>query len=43
MIDFEILQKRNIKEHNPNWTQVPDHSYKVLIIAALGKPPASYQ
>ena len=22
----------NIKEHNPNWRQIPDHPYRILII-----------
>ena len=21
-----------IKEHNPNWPEIPDHSYRILII-----------
>ena len=25
-----MLQK-NIKEHNPNWLQIPDHPYRILI------------
>ena len=24
--------KENIKEHNPNWQQIPDHPYRILII-----------
>ena len=31
-----ILQKQNIKEHNPNWPQSSDHSYKKLIIGESG-------
>ena len=27
-----MLKKKNIKEHNPNWPQIPDHPYKILII-----------
>ena len=23
---------KNIKEHNPNWVQIPDHPYLILII-----------
>ena len=23
------LQKKNIKEHNPNWPQIPDHPYRI--------------
>ena len=33
MINFDDATKENIKEHNPNWLQNPDHrSYRVLII-----------
>ena len=34
MINFddETLIKENIKEHNPNWQQIPDHPYRILII-----------
>ena len=31
MLKFDIL-KEIIKEHNPNWSQIPDHSYRILII-----------
>ena len=31
MINFDVV-KENIKEHNPNWPQIPDHSYRILII-----------
>ena len=27
-----ILQNRKIKEHNPNWPEIPDHPYRILII-----------
>ena len=26
------LYKKNIKEHNPNWPQIPDHPYRILTI-----------
>ena len=32
MINFDDVVKENIKEHNPNWLQIPNHSYRVLII-----------
>ena len=35
MIDFDIV-KENIKEHNPNWPQILDHSYWILIIGGSG-------
>ena len=36
MINFEDLTKENIKEHNPNWPQIPDHPYRILIIGGSG-------
>ena len=32
MINFDDVTKENIKEFNPNWPQIPDHPYKLLII-----------
>ena len=32
MINFDDLTKGNIKEHNPNWPQIRDHSYRILTI-----------
>ena len=32
MIKFNDATKENIKEHNPNWPQIPDHPYIILII-----------
>ena len=31
-----ITKKNNIKKHNPNWPQMPDHLYKILIIGSFG-------
>ena len=36
MINFDDVTKENIKEHNPNWPQIPDHSYRILIITGSG-------
>ena len=36
MIDFDDATKENIKEHNPNWSQIPDHPYRILIIGGSG-------
>ena len=35
MINFNAT-KENIKQHNPNWPQTPDHPYKILIIESSG-------
>ena len=31
MVNFDDVSKENIKEHNPNWPQILDHPYRVLI------------
>ena len=37
MINFYDVTKENIKEHNPNLLQIPDHPYRILIIGGSGK------
>ena len=32
MINFDDDTKENIKDYNPNWPQLPDHPYRILII-----------
>ena len=32
MINFDDVIKEETKEHNPNWSQVRDHPYRMLII-----------
>ena len=36
MINFEDIKSEKIKEHNPNWPQMPDYSYRILIIEGFG-------
>ena len=36
MINFDYVTKENIKEHNPNWSQLPDHPYRILVIGGSG-------
>ena len=36
MINFDEVTKENIKEHNPNWPQIIDHPYRILIIGGSG-------
>ena len=36
MINFEDVTKENIKEHNPNWPQISDHLYRILITEVSG-------
>ena len=35
LLTLMMLQK-NIKEHNPNWPEIPDHPYRTLIISGSG-------
>ena len=32
VINYNDVQKKNMKDHNPSWQQCPDHSYRILII-----------
>ena len=36
MVNFDDVTKENIKEHYPNWPQIPDHPYRILIIVGSG-------
>ena len=36
MIKFDDLVKEETKEHNPNWRQIPDRPYRILIIGGSG-------
>ena len=31
MINFDDITKEETKEHNPNWSIIPDHLYRILI------------
>ena len=32
MINFDDVANESIKGYNPNWPQISDHSYKILIV-----------
>ena len=36
MFNFDYITKENIREHNPNWPEIPDHPYRILIIGGSG-------
>ena len=36
MINFDDVTKEKKKEHNPNWPQIPDYPYIILIIGGPG-------
>ena len=32
MINFDDVTKENMKKHNTNWSQIPNHPYRILKI-----------
>ena len=36
MTNFDDVIKEETKKHNPNWPQIPDHPYRILIIGISG-------
>ena len=36
MFNFDYITKEDIKEHNPNWPEIPDHPFRVLIVGGSG-------
>ena len=36
MMNFDDVIKENINKHNPNWSQVPDYLYRILLIGGSG-------
>ena len=36
MLNFDYMTKEDIKEHNPNWQESPDHPHRILVIEDSG-------
>ena len=36
MFNFDQITKEDIKEHNPNWPEIPDHLYVILTVGGSG-------
>ena len=36
MISFDDYTNKNKLKHNPDWSYIPDHSYRILIIGGSG-------
>ena len=36
MFSFDYITKEDIKKHNPNCPQIPDHPYRILIVGGSG-------
>ena len=41
MITFDDVIKEETKEHNPNWPEIPDHRYRILITGGSGSGKAN--
>ena len=41
MINFDDVTEENIKKHDPNWSVIPDHKYRILIIGSSGSEKAN--
>ena len=36
MFNFDYVTKEGTKKHNPNWPQIPNHPYRILITGDSG-------
>ena len=36
MFNFDYIRKEDLKGHNPNWPEIPDHPYRMLITGGSG-------
>ena len=36
MINFDDIPNKNKTEHNPNWSYIADHLFRILIIGGSG-------
>ena len=36
MFNFDYIIKEDTKEHNSNWSEIPDHLYRLLIVGGSG-------
>ena len=41
MFNFDYITKEDIEEHNPHWPEIPDHSYRILIVGDSGPGKAN--
>ena len=41
MFIFYYITKEDIKEHDPNWSKIPDHPYWITIIGGSGSGKAN--
>ena len=36
MFNFDYITKKDIKEHNPNWPEILDYLYRILVVGGSG-------
>ena len=36
MFNFDYITKEDVREHNPNWPEILDHPYRILIVRCSG-------
>ena len=36
MFNFDYITKEGIKEHNPNWPEIPNNPYRILLVGGSG-------
>ena len=36
MFELDYITKEYIKQHNPNWPEIPEHPYIILIVGCSG-------
>ena len=36
MFDFNYTTKKDIKEYNPNWPEISDHPYRIVVVRGSG-------
>ena len=36
MFNFDYITEEDIKKHNPNWPEIPDNPYRILIVGGSG-------
>ena len=41
MFNFDYITKEDIEEYNPHWPEIPDHSYRILIVGDSGSGKAN--
>ena len=41
MINIDDVTKENIQEHKPNWPELLDHAYRILVVGCSGSAKAN--